>query len=48
MIKINTFIIVSFVTIDTPYEAVLDKYLLPSLNKFCIKHYIAKIENKGS
>jgi len=48
MMKVNNFLVVSFVTLDTPYEEVLTHYLIPSLERFHIKYYIEKVENRGS
>jgi hypothetical protein len=46
--KKDNFIVSAFITISTPYEEILSKYLLPSLEKFNIPHYIEAIENQGS
>jgi len=46
--KIDNWIIVSFVTHNTPYEKVLAQYLLPSLDKLKLPHHIEVIENQGS
>lgn len=41
-------IYVSFVSKNSPYETVINNYLLPSLKKFNLIYYIDYVENKGS
>jgi hypothetical protein len=48
MIKLNDYIVSSFVTENTGYEEVMAKYLLPSLTKFNIKHNIEVFKSEGS
>lgn len=45
-IKVDNWLVVAFVTADTPYELELSTHLLPSLEKLKISHYIEVIENK--
>jgi len=40
--------IVSYYTKDTPYEEVIKKYLIPSLDKFKLKYQIEGVPNLGS
>lgn len=44
----NNIVFVSYYTKNTPYDGVMHKYLLPSLEKFNLKYEISIIENKGS
>ena len=46
--KLNKFLVVAFYTVGTPYETVLETYLMPSLEKFRIPYAIEPIPNKGS
>lgn len=42
-------IIISYATRNTPYEKVMEEYLLPTLNKFGkIKYEISTLDNEGS
>lgn len=41
-------IFVSYYTIDTPYEQVIKKYLLPSLEKWNLKHHLQAVLDLGS
>ena len=41
-------IIISYVTRSTPYEQVLETFLLPSLKRFNLPYHIAYPEDKGS
>jgi len=43
----NDFRVISFYTVDTPYEEVMNTYLLPSLKKFDIPYKIAAIKSEG-
>lgn len=47
-IKIDNWIVVSFVTHDTPYELELATHLMPTLENLSLPHYIEVIDNKGS
>lgn len=40
--------VISYYTEDTPYEEVMNQFLLPSLKKFNIPHYIFKVQTQGS
>jgi len=43
----NSFIIVSYATKDTPYEDVLDKYLLASVRKLSLPYYVDIVPDLG-
>ena len=44
----NRFTVLAFYTEQTPYEQVMQDYLLPSLKKFELPHIIKKVKNQGS
>ncbi len=47
-IKIDKWIVVAFVSHNSPYELELSQHLLPSLEKLSIPYHIEVTENKGS
>lgn len=44
----NRIIYISYATLDTPYKSVIEKYLLPSLQRFNLSYDIVYPENRGS
>ena len=45
---INNILFVSFYTLDTEYQEVMYKYLVPSMDKFKLPYAIHGVHNKGS